>query len=260
MTKTGLILILMVSGCCATGKNAVSSVPQKIADANSVDAVLEKLNRQSQQLQSYQCHIEYLFSQPLFESQTLREGILYYQRDGQKSKLRIDFQTLKQDDEQQQQYLEQYVFDGVWLTRIDYQIKTVKKHQLADANEPADAFGLVGRNLPIIGFTKTDELKNEFEITLVETENAKSADFIQLHLKTKPDSIYKDDYTSIEFRIDKSLYLPAKIVATSTEEDVYQITLLNPEVNKEIDRKVFEIQIPKDFPEPEIILLKESSE
>ena len=33
---------------------------------------------------------------------------------------------------------------------------------------------------------------------------------------TKDDPVYKDDYTSIDFWIDKKLYLPAKIVAVST--------------------------------------------
>ncbi|MCK4751938.1 MAG: hypothetical protein KAS75_00725 [Planctomycetes bacterium] len=253
--KTVLILLTITGGGCAETKNTKPlPVPQQATDINSLDDVLKNLNRQTSRLKSYQCQIEYLFSQPLFESQTLRKGVLYYQRNGQKSKLRINFQILQQDDEKQQQYIEQYIFDGAWLTHIDHQIKTVKKHQLADVNEPVDAFELVKRNLPIIGFTKTDELKNEFDITLV--EQAEPADFIQLHLKTKPDSIYKDDYTSIDFWIDKTLYLPTKIIAASTEEDIYQIKLLDAKVNEEIDRQVFDIEMPDGFSEEKILLKK----
>jgi len=180
---------------------------------------------------------------------------LYYQKSGRESKLRINFQTLKQDDEKEQEYIEQYIFDGVWLTHIDYQIKHVQKRQLTEPNEPADAFELASQNFPIIGFSKVEDLKEQFEIKLVELEGKERQDFIKLHLKVKPDSIYKDDYTSIDFWIDKKLNLPAKIVAITTEEDIYQIKFLKAKVNRKLDEKVFEVKIPKGFGKPEIISL-----
>jgi outer membrane lipoprotein-sorting protein len=190
---------------------------------------------------------------------------LYYQKSEGKlagaepgaarSVLRMDFQTLKQDEEQEQKYIEQYIFDGIWLTHIDYQIKEVKRYQKAEPNEPVDAFELVGKNFPIIGFSKVEDLKKEFEIGLVEQQGVEAKNFIQLHLKVKAGSVYKDDYTSIDFWIDKKLYLPAKIVAVSTEEDVYEIKFLQPAINKKIDKKVFELEIPKGFA-IEIIPLK----
>jgi outer membrane lipoprotein-sorting protein len=228
----------------------------KQKDADSVETVLERLKKQTGELKSYQSQIEYKFSQPLLESETLRKGVLYYQKSDDKSALRINFQTLKQDEEPEQKYLEQYIFDGVWLTHVDYQIEEVKRYQRSEANEPVDAFELVSANFPIIGFGKVDDLKKEFEIGLVEGIEAKK--FIQLHLKVKADSIYKDDYTSIDFWIDKQLYLPAKIVAVSTEEDIYEVKFLQPVVNKKIDEKAFEFKIPKGFA-VEVIPLKEKT-
>jgi len=172
---------------------------------------------------------------------------LYYQKYGKKSKLRINFKTLKQDDEKEQKYIEQYIFDGVWLTVIDYQIKQVKLYQQAEPNEPVDAFELASRNFPIIGFSKAEDLKNQFEIKLVEQQGGEAENFARLHLKVKPDSIYKDDYTSIDFWIDKKSGLPAKIVAITTEEDIYEIKLLKAKVNKKLNKKVFEVKIPKGF-------------
>jgi outer membrane lipoprotein-sorting protein len=237
-------------------------------DSNSmakpqVEMVLERLKKQTIELKSYQSQIEYKFSQPILESETLRKGVLYYQKSEGKlagaepgaarSVLRMDFQTLKQDEEQEQKYIEQYIFDGVWLTHIDYQIKEVKRYQKTEPNEPVDAFELVSENFPIIGFSKAEDLKKEFEIGLVEQKpsvipaQAGIQDFIQLHLKVKADSVYKDDYTSIDFWVDKELYLPAKIVAVSTEEDIYEIKFLQPKVNKKIDEKVFGFKIPDGF-------------
>jgi len=258
ITKVALVLLLTVSNCWAGGckEGLAAQQPEKVKP-DPVEAVLKQLNQKTAELKSYEGRIEYRISQPLFESETLRKGVLYYARfDKKKTKLRINFQTLKQDDEKEQKYIEQFIFDGVWLTHLDYQIKTVRCHQLAEPNKPVDAFDLASKNLPIIGFAKIKDLKKQFEIKLIEQRKGEPKNFVHLHLKVKPDSVYKDDYTHIDFWIDKKLGLPARIVAVSTEQDIYQIKLLKPKVNKKLDKKVFEFKIPRGFGKPEIIPLK----
>lgn len=245
------------SKSCEDPNSSKAQEPQKI-EPNSVDTVLKQLNEKASELKSYEGQIEYKYIQPLLESESLRKGILYYARFDGKSGLRINFETLKQEDEEEQKYIEHYIFDGRWLTQINYQIKAVKRYELAEPNKPVDAFDVASRNLPIIGFAKIEDLKKQFEIKLVEQEKDKPQDsnFIGLHLKVRPDSIYKDDYIWLDFRIDKKLGLPAKVVALSVEEDIYEIKFLKPKVNKGIDKKVFEFKIPEGFGEPEIVPLK----
>jgi outer membrane lipoprotein-sorting protein len=213
------------------------------SDVNSVTAILDALSQKTSELRSYQCKVEYLFSQPVLDSKTLREGLLYYAKSGDKSKLRINFDTLKQDEESEQKYIEHYIFDGQWLTHIDYQIKQVQKRQLAEANEPIDAFELARRNFPIIGFSKTEDLQQQFEVSRVGEPN----ELIHLHLRVKPDSQYKDDYKSVEIWIDAKLNLPATISAVSTEGDIYEIKFVSAKANEKIDEKVFEFTIPDGF-------------
>ena len=283
ISKVLLVTLIGIGSCGAVPCEESFAVrsQQKVAakiscgksDADAVDAVLKQLNKATTQLKSYQCVIEHKVTQPLFETQTVRRGMLYYHKSAKTSKLRVNFNMLKQDDEKEQKHLEQYIIngtglarlgyqlDGVWLTHIDYQIKQVQIHQLAepdpaDPNEVVDAFELVSRTFPLIGFTKADELRKEFDIRLVEQPKADAARFVLLRLKVKPDSVYKDDYTSIDFWIDKDKYLPARIVTTSTVEDIYQIKLTKLRINKGLDKKVFDILIPKGFPKPEIIPLK----
>ena len=259
ITKKILLIILVTTcNCLASGcKQNTCSKPTATPELNTVDEVLMRLEQKTDELRSYQCQIEYLFSQPLFESETLRKGLLYYRKSEAESWLRVNFQTLKQDEEKEQKYLEHFIFDGIWLTHINYKIKEVKRYQQAEPNHPVDVFELAQRNFPIIGFSKTENLKKEFEIELVSSKINKTNSLIQLHLKVKPDSTYKNDYVSIDFWIDKKLYLPAKIIAVSIEEDIYQITLLNVKVNKKINEKVFEVNVPKGFGKPEIIPLKD---
>jgi len=271
ITKTTLSLLLMVSICLACGcTESLAGCQPEETDSNSVETILKHLKEKTAKLKSYQVQVEYKFSQPLLESETLRKGVLYYQKFDGKSKLRVNFQTLKQDDEKEQKYLEHFIFDGIWLTHIDYQIKAVKRHQLAEPNKPVgNVFDLASRNLPIIGFTKIEDLKKQFEIELVEQKKepppvipaeAGIHEFIQLNLKVKPDSIYKDDYTTINFWIDKKLFLPTKVIAVSTEEDIYEIKFLRPKVNKKMDKKVFEFEVPEGFTVEIIPLKKRASE
>ena len=257
--KAALILLLAASIGWAGGCKKSCAVTSQEKEISPVETVLKQLNQKVSELQSYQCRIEYLFSQPLLESETLRKGILYYARFNGKTVLRINFQTLKQDDEKEEKYIEHFIFDGVWLTRVDYQIKTVERRQLAEPNKPIDAFDLVRSNFPLIGFGRGEDLKKEFEIKLVEQQGGKAGDFVQLHLIAKPDSVYKDDYTSIDFWIDKKVHLPAKIVAVSTEEDIYRLKFLKAEVNKKVEKEVFEFKIPRDFSK-EVIPLKAKKE
>jgi outer membrane lipoprotein-sorting protein len=241
----GLMIVVGMRGLASCDE-------QSAGDANSVSSVLDGLRQKTSRLQSYQCEVNYLFSQPLLESKTLRTGNLYYARLGNGSKLRINFDTLTQDENPSQKYGEQYIFDGRWLTHIDYQIKQVQKRQLAEANEQIDAFELAKRNFPLIGFDKSEDLKKEFDVNQIGDSNQ----VVHLHLTVKPDSQYKDDYKSVEVWIDKGLMLPAKISAVSTEGDIYEITFIKPKVDEPINEKVFEWTIPDGFGKPEIIPLK----
>ena len=151
-------------------------------------------------------------------------------------------------------------FKGIWLVHIDYRMEEVKYYQLAepeDPNKPMDVFELASKNLPMLGFTKTEELKKQFEVELIGQKNPDKRDFTQVRLKVKPNSVYKDDFLSIDFWIDKKVGLPAKVRAIKTEPeppngDIEEIKFLKPKVNKDIDKQVFEFKIPKGFGEPEI--------
>lgn len=258
--KAMLLLVSTVGTCWGCVKDAQTQCKKEM-QPDPVEKVLQQLKQETEKLESYQAQVDYVFKQPLFESQSQRKGTLYYQKIGEKSKLRVNFQTLKQDDDEERVDIQQLIFDGVWLIQIEYQMERVRKKQLAEPNEPVDAFELAKRNFPIIGFTKVQELRKEFEIKLVGTtdQNQPPAQ-IQLNLKVKADSMYKDDYTSIDFWIDAKTTLPARIVAETTEEDIYEISFLKAKVNKKIDTKVFDYEIPDGFTVEETPLEKTEKE
>ncbi len=276
--KGAIALLLATWACWAVGQNESSTAHKKPVRIDPVDAVLEQLNKKTRELTSFQCQIEHKYIQPLLESHATRKGVLYYIRSGGKSALRVNFETLQQEDEKERKAVEQYIvidgarlphrdrkFTGTWFVHIDYGMEEVKYYQLAeleDTNKPMDVFELVSKNLPMVGFTKTGELKKQFDVELVEQKNAEAKDFTQVRLKVKPNSVYKDDFLSIDFWIEKKVGLPTKFRAVKTEPeapdgDIEEIKFLKPKVNKDIAKKIFEFKIPKGFGEPEIKPLPE---
>jgi hypothetical protein len=275
-----MLLLWITSISCASGSSGGQGTQKEKTEIDPVDKVLEKLNKTTQELKSLECRVEYKDVQPsVFDTETLRKGTLYYTKKGNESKLRVNFQTRQQNDEPEQNIIEQYIivdgsllkskthnFEGMWLVKLDYEFKTVNYIQITEANntnEPVDVFDLISKNLPMVGFTKIEDLKKQFEITLADEKNNEQEEFIQVHLKIKPNSIYKDDYNQIDFWIDKKTNLPARIKAVSTEpngpvedKDFYEIKLLEPKLSQKIDSDIFNFSIPKDFEEPEIFPLE----
>ncbi len=254
------VLFVGLSTGRAWGASAVSTPAgtghQTVSEPNALDKVLQSLQDRAAQLKSYQVNIDYVFKQPLLESQQRRTGVLSYARFDKRSSLRIDFQTLQQDEEKPQAYRQQYLFDGVWLLEVDYQLQSATRRQLAEPNQPLDAFSLASKHVPVLGFSKVEDLRKQFEIELVAAPPTEPASRPHLHLKVKPDSVYKDDYASIDFWIDRQTGLPAEVKAVTPEEDVYEIKLTDPKVNVELDRKLFQVDIPPRFSQQVIPLAK----
>ncbi|MBN2019197.1 MAG: outer-membrane lipoprotein carrier protein LolA [Sedimentisphaerales bacterium] len=252
--KALVVVMFFVTGCGGDSRaDEVLALPSQDVNTDPVSKILTNLQYAAGGLKSYQCKIEYLFSQPILESKTLRMGNLYYARFDGGSKLRIEFDALTQDDGPMQKNRDIYIFDGHWLTHIDYQIKQAQKRQLAEANEPIDAFELVKRTFPIIGFDRSEDLKKQFDVNLIGESNG----LVHLFLKVKPDSQYKDDYTSVDVWIDTAKTgLPEKVATTNNNGDIYEIRFIEPKVNEMINEKVFEFTIPNGFGKPEVIPLK----
>ncbi|MDI6451273.1 LolA family protein [Anaerobaca lacustris] len=247
MIVAGLLALLVAASWRCARAETPSCCGERTPDANSVEAVLGELQERAAALTSYQCKLDYVVRQPLLESQARRKGVLYYAKLENRSYLRIDFNTLQYDEEPEQAYREQYLFDGVWLTYVNYEGRSVQRQQMAEPNEPVDAFSLVSRRVPILGFSKIEDLQNQFEIELIPLDEAAQASFRHLRMNVRPESIYRDDYVTIDFRIDRKQGLPAKVVAVTSEQDIHEIALIDGRVNQELGRGLFDLDIPRDF-------------
>jgi outer membrane lipoprotein-sorting protein len=229
-------------------KTEAKTDPNRIDPASELGQLLEKINAATKTIVGCQAAVNYLFIQEpdLLNSHTLRKGTLYYQKNDKGSKLRLNFDSIKQDEGEEQKKTEQYVFDGVWLTKIDYTLRQVDQYQQAPIDKPVNVLEYISRHFPIVGFSGTDVLEKQFYIRLIPAVEGESK-MVHLELKVRPDSVYKDDYTQIDLWIHHDNYLPVKMKTTSIQSDIYEINLSKMELNKTLPDKIFVIETPADF-------------
>jgi len=241
-----------VSGC-AKSKNQTSepvACDKQTPEHNTgeIEEILSKMHNATKRLKSCQAKLSYLFIQDpdLLDSKTLQSGVLYYQKNNGRSQLRIRFDDLKQEDFDLENRREEFLFDGVWLTRIDFKLKQIDRYQKAPEDNPIDVFELINHNFPLIGFSDIEHLKKDFDIHLPKKNN-KSNKSIRLLLSVKKGSKYENEYKKIDFRADGGTYMPQQIVAYSSQGDIYDIKFTEFEINKKLKKAVFTIETPPDF-------------
>jgi len=208
------------------------------ADANDVTKTIEKLNQTTANLKNLTSEIEYTHAQPLFETQTVRTGEIFYCKDANNAFLRINFKTLKQDQSKEQNNKEEYIFDGKKLTRIDYQSKSVVTQQYATDNNSIEPFELVQDYFPIVGLTKPQEITQDF--------NAISIGNV-LNLVPKENSRFFNTYKQVNITINQDINFPILFTTSTTDSEEITIKLNKIELSKPVKREVFDFQIPSDF-------------
>jgi hypothetical protein len=265
-TLTILIIIftaVLTTNACSCQKSSSPKTPHteiakpqpqttldtKTTDAPPLEKILTRLYKQTEALKTYQADIRYLLTQDpeLLDSKTWRKGKLYYQKTEKTSSLRINFDTVKYDDNDEEEYFQQFILDKGWLKRVDYQLKKIDAEQLQKEGAPFDAFEFISRNFPLIGFTNTQQLQKQFDITLKTPFNDDPNEPIQLEMIVKKGSKYEEDYKKIEFWIDAKIFLPKRMVTISTNDDIYDIFLLDIKANKILKNNVFKLETPTDF-------------
>ena len=172
--------------------------------------------------------------------------MLYYRKDADRSQLRIRFDDIKQEDFPPEKRREEYLFDGVWLTRIDFKLEQIERIQQAPEDKPIGVFELISYNFPLIGFANIDLLSKDFDIEMPEKTNDPN-ESIHLLLSVKKGSKYEKEYQKIDFRVDRNSFMPEQIVAYAAQGDVYDIKFSDFQINKKLKNAVFTVETPSDF-------------
>lgn len=235
------------TACCQSHEAADPNHTAK-SEETIMDRILDQMHNAAQAITSLRADLDYLFIQDpeLLEARTFRQGVLYYSKGDQKSHLRITFNTIRQDEEDPEIRPEHYLFDGVWLTKIDTSLETIDLYQKAPADQPVGVFEFISHNFPMVGFTDPKKLEKEFEIS-VESVSSDPNEPHHLSLDMREDSIYKEDYKKIEVWVSRRTWMPERLTAVSVQGDLYELKWHNLKINEKIPEDVFRIETPAHF-------------
>lgn len=236
-----IIFVFIVRAVCvACGENAAQS-------ENQLDSILRQIEKQSQTIVSLLSDIDYLVIQDPDLTQTTikRTGKLYYLKTEKQSFAKIVFETVQEDDFDVQERKEVFLFDGVWLVKIDYTLRQAEQIQQAEPDNPLDAFAYLSRYFPLIGLPGCPDVRQDFNVEMIGI--AENANYWQLQLTAKPESRWAKDYKSAQFWLDRKTYLPQRVQSISAQGDIYDIRFDQMTVNSKIDPKIFALDIPKGF-------------
>jgi len=259
MKKYILLLVIMTAVVHAEtpAVSATPGAPNTVAAANTrsdpnaavIQEILAKINTAAKKLKSCQADLSYLTIQDpeLLDTRVLQTGTLYYKKDNDRSKLRIRFDTIKQDDFEPEKQREEYLFDGVWGTHINFKLKQIDKSQQAPEDKPIDVFELINNYFPLIGFSGTETMEKEFDISLKKSRDPNESPCLILNVKK--DSKFKESYKKVYFTIDNKLNLPKKVVAFTPQGDESHVEFTYTEINKKLENAVFTVETPEDFRE-----------
>jgi len=261
MRKNAIIVLAAVlcglctgaeEACCAA-KNppkeaSVSPEDTQKDSTAAIEEILSKMNAATKKLESCQANLSYLVIQDpdLLNSSSLQNGVLFYQKTDSGSKLRIRFDDMKQDDFEPVKQREEYLFDGVWLTRINYKLQQVDIYQQAPEDKPIGVFELISHNFPLIGFSNINEIKNDFDISLA-PKTGDPNELTCLLLTVKKDSDFMKDYEKMSLWVGNKLYLPEKIAAYTRQGDEHYIEFKDMKINKKLENAVFDVETPPNF-------------
>ncbi|MBN1980792.1 MAG: hypothetical protein JW795_04635 [Chitinivibrionales bacterium] len=253
------LAVVLLTSCSVYASAANDSTKNTVSDCNSVcsvhapenklDTILENIANVSSTLKTLEADLAYLTIQDpdIVESKTLQTGRLHYLKEADRSFLRIRFDRLKQDEFPAEESVEDYYFDGVWLTKVDYKLEQINLYQQAPEDKPVDVFELINDRFPLIGFSGSETLKKDFDVSIIDTSKDDPNEPIQLLLQVKKDSRYQEDYKKIDFWLEKCSYLPVRVKAYSTQGDIYDVRFSNMNINKKLKNAVFKIETPTGF-------------
>lgn len=217
-----------------------ATAPANNAALAALDALLDQLDTRGQTLESFTATVKLLEFDDNLQLGTTREGKVWYQRlaDGG-ARIRVSFVN-RIDEQKNTSRVEpiDYVLDGGWLIERNTNKKIQIRRQVLRPGEKINLLKLGEGPFPLPIGQKKEEVKKQFEATLIKPEKTDPAGTQHLLLKPAEGSAFKRKFSAIDVWVDSQTQMPAKIVTLDSKATVSRTTELkdlkvNPKLTNE---------------------------
>ena len=165
-----------------TEENSIrQGVPPKVLGA------LDELEKMGGTIKDLQGKLRLEKLETLVDDITIKEGLIYYQRNKDKIRFRISFEKTIYDNRRFDEP-EHFVFADGWLIHRQERSKREDRYEVTRPNQPSSDLMRIGKSpLPIPIGQKTDDVLKNFDVCLIEpNEKIDPAQIKTVHLKLVP--------------------------------------------------------------------------
>ena len=226
--------------------------------------VLDKLAKLGGTVKDLQADLILDKLETVVADRTIKEGRLYYQREKEKIRFRISFDTTRQGKRTRRDR-EDFVFVDGWLTHRQERGKREDRYQVTRPGQPSTDLMQIGKSpLPIPIGQKTEDVLKKFEVTLLEpNKKTDPAKIKTAHLKLVPRKGTKlaMSHTRLEFWLRELDGLPVRSQWENDSGDIFTADMNKLRVNKKMRKRVFKLpKLPTGYETKDHPLAKKEKE
>jgi len=236
------MLVLACSALCLAGPASRPAASQPAPAAPTADAatmaILHRLEAAGAKYPNIVAHVTYTVENKEAGTKDVYTGKVYYQagRPNRSARFRIHFETICQTGGPTIRALEDYAFDGAWLTIRKERIKQYTRYEVPP-DQRANAFELGRGPFPVPFGQRAATVLKYFAASTRPPVAADPPGTDYLKLVTRPSSTRRLSVQSIQMWVDRRMGLPVQIIEVDGKSRNVSTVVF--------DRKT--IQTPKEF-------------
>ena len=231
----------------ATRRAPVRSQPAPDVDP-AAWAILERLEKAGKKYATLRAELDYHVDSRMTGEKEARTGEVAYQRKTEKqpAKYRVFFKTLRLDEGPRMKRKVDYIFDGRFVIRDNYKIKTRTKWEVSP-EDAKDALKIGKGPFPIPFGQKAEDMVQYLRATTRKPIKKDPANTD--YLKLVPRKGHKKDvnFVLLEMWVDRKTNLPIKIKSRDNSKNITTVIFKNIQTQSKIDPKIFNKDKPAGF-------------
>lgn len=211
-------------------------------------AILERLEEAGEKYATLRAELDYQVDSRMTGEKEARTGEVAYQRKTEKqpAKYRVLFETLRLDEGPRMIRKVDYIFDGRFVIRDNYKIKTRTKGEVPP-KDAKDALKIGKGPFPVPFGQKAEEVIQYLQPTTRKPDEKDPANTD--YLKLVPRKGHKKDvnFVLLEMWVDRKTNLPIKIKSRDNSKNITTVIFKNIQTQSKIDPKIFNKDKPAGF-------------
>ncbi len=199
--------------------------PPLPAPGVSVDAVLDALDRQGDQMKDFTADVALTESDELTKEAFTRAGTVKVQKlPDNDARIHIIFQTRQSGGGKPRNEKIEYLLDKGWLTERNHRKKNQVRRQVIKPGETVDLLKLGEGPFPLPIGQAEEDVKDMFDVEVIPAAADDPAGTIHGRLKPKKGSQFERRFKHIDVWVDPKGQMPRRIETVDVNEQTRQTT------------------------------------